>query len=166
MSFFSFFCFSIFWEKRKIEKWSRNRRLVYFSHFSNNIKKIKIAKYRFQPFTVFFVFLNLTSKLEKRKNDRFSWPFTFLKIFSHTLKYVNMIRISNMSFFLLEKWKKYIGRSVHGPMCVTLYTVVFHSNGQYIMLPAHCDCLQTEAANCRLRVKFRQGANAEWELQT
>ena len=24
-------------------------------------------------------------------------------------------------------------------MGMTLYTVVFHSNGQYIMLPAHCE---------------------------
>ena len=59
---FSFLCFSIFWEKKK------NRKMIqdsYFSHFSNNIKKMKIAKYRFYPLTVFFVFLNLTSKLEK-----------------------------------------------------------------------------------------------------
>ena len=51
----------------------------------------------------------------------------------------------------------------------TLCTVVFHSDGQYIMLPAHCEVktvdqgkfMQSEAANCRLKVKCRQGANAE-----
>ena len=52
-------------------------------------------------FFCFFEFLNLTSKLEKWKNDRFSWPFS---LFFCTLKYANMIRISNMCF--LRFWWK------------------------------------------------------------
>ena len=96
---FHFSVFLFFGKNGKIEKWSRTRRFFYFSHFSNNIKKIKIAKYRFSPFTVFFVFLKRTSKLEKRKNDQFSWPFSFFVFFFCTLKYANMIRISNISFF-------------------------------------------------------------------
>ena len=51
-----------------------------------------------------------------------------------------------------------------------VYTNVFHSNGQYIICCLHTAKLrlwtrgkfmQTEAVNCRLRVKHRQGANAE-----
>ena len=58
-------------------------------------------------------------------------------------------------------------------MCMTLYTVVFHSNSQYIMLPAHCEVktvdqgkfMQTEAVNCRLRVKCRQHG-AKYRMRT
>ena len=54
----------------------------------------------------------------------------------------------------------------------TLCTVVFHRNGQYscilcclhtakLRLWTRCKFMQTEDANCRLKVKCRQGANAE-----
>ena len=56
-------------------------------------------------------------------------------------------------------------------MCMTLYTVVFHSNSQYIMLPAKLRLwtrgkfMQTEAVNCRLRIKCRQHG-AKYRMRT
>ena len=91
----------------KIEKWSRTRRLFYFSHFSNNNKKIKNSKISFYPFTVFFVFLTRTSKLEKNVKminfpDHFLF-FYFCLCFK-ICKYDKDIWYFLFPF-LLQKWK-------------------------------------------------------------
>ena len=64
--------FLFFGKNGKIEKSSRNRKLFHFPHFSNKSKKIKNSKISLLTVYSIFLFLNLTSKLRKTKNDRFS----------------------------------------------------------------------------------------------
>ena len=60
------------------------------------------------------------------KNDQFSWPYSIFSIFVCTLKYANVIRISNISFFrFVGKMQNEIGRSVHGPSILLTISFVF-----------------------------------------
>ena len=53
---FSFFRFSIFWEKRENRKMIQESEIISIFSFSNNIKKIENNKISLGPFTVFLYF--------------------------------------------------------------------------------------------------------------
>ena len=82
--YFFIFPFFYFWGKKETYKKKLGIEDYFiFLTFQTISKFKKKAKYRFQQFTLFFVFLKRTSKLEKWKNDQFSWSssfFLYLKI--------------------------------------------------------------------------------------
>ena len=96
---FSFFCFSIFWEKRKNRKMSQESEIISFFSFSNNSKKIKNSKISLLAVYSIFCIFEADFKIRKMKKPSFFLTIFLFSIFVRTLKYVNMIRISNISFF-------------------------------------------------------------------
>ena len=90
--FFHFSVFPIFGEKRKNRKMSQESDIISFFSFSNNSKKIKNSKISLLAvYSIFCIF---------EADFMINFPDHFLfSIFVCALKYVNMTRISNISFF-------------------------------------------------------------------
>ena len=95
-----FFHFSIFCEKRKNRKMIQESEIISFFSFSNNRKKTKNSKISLLAVYSILCIFEFNFKIRKTKKwSIFLTIFFFLIFFPLTLKYVNMIRISNMSFF-------------------------------------------------------------------
>ena len=96
---FPFLRFSIFCEKRKNRKMSRESEIISFFSFSNNSKKIKNSKISLLAVNSIFCIFEFNFKIRKMKKWSIFLTIFSFSIFVCTLKYVNMIRISNISFF-------------------------------------------------------------------
>ena len=96
---FSFFRFSIFWEKRENRKMIQESEIISFFSFSNNSKKIKNSKISLLAVYSIFCIFEADFKIRKMKKWSIFLTIFFFSIFVCALKYVNMIRISDISFF-------------------------------------------------------------------
>ena len=83
---------------------SQESEIISFFSFSNNSRKLKNSKISLLAVYSIFCIFEADFKIRKMKKRSIFLTIFFFSIFVSTLKYVNMIRISNISFFRLC-WK-------------------------------------------------------------
>ena len=104
---------------------SQESEIISFFSFSNNSKKIKNSEISLLAVYSIFCIFEADFKIRKMKKRSIFLTIFFFSIFVRTLKYANMIRISNTSFFRFC-WKN---GKLHWPKCAR--TVMLFSPFQF-----------------------------------
>ena len=101
---------------------SQESEIISFFSFSNDSKKIKNSEISLLAVYSIFCIFEADFKIRKMKKRSIFLTIFFFSIFVRTLKYANMIRISNTSFFRFC-WKN---GKLHWPKCArTISNITF-----------------------------------------